>query len=300
MAEITLGINNAFAFKNWPEPDAWAEIVANRLGLKHVQFSFDLLDPVLPEPGRDALCAEVVQAAERYGLSLDSSFTGLIVYAQNHLAHPSAPVREQAFRWYQAAIDVSARLGTQATGGHMGAMSLADYAEPQRRAAQRANVIDAVRALSQYAAQRGQACLLWEPMPDARELPHTPQEAIEVLEEVNAGAGVPVQLCFDLGHCAASPAGEIADPHRWLEELLPWTPVVHLQQTDGLGDRHWPFAPEFAAVGIVQPQRVIEIVRASPLPRVDLVFEISHAFDAPPQQILDNLSWSVEAWAKHL
>jgi sugar phosphate isomerase/epimerase len=300
MAEIWLGINNAFALKNWPEPEAWAAIMAHDLGLKQVQFSFDLLDPLLPEPGRAELCAEVAQTAAQFGLELGSSFTGLIVYAQNHLAHPSPHVRGQAYRWYQAAIEVSARLGAKATGGHMGAMSVADFADPARRSELRAAVIDAVRGLTQDAAQHGQSCLLWEPMPDAREFPHTPQEAIAVLEEVNAGAAVPVQLCFDLGHCAPGPDGSVADPHAWLAELLPWTPIVHLQQTDGKGDRHWPFAPAYAEVGIVDPARVVEIARSSPLPRVDLVFEVSHAFDAAPQQILDDLRWSVEAWAKYL
>ncbi len=55
MAEVVLGVNNGFALKNWPEPNAWARIISEILGLKEIQFSFDLLDPTLPEPGRSAL-----------------------------------------------------------------------------------------------------------------------------------------------------------------------------------------------------------------------------------------------------
>ena len=51
MTNIRLGINNAFASKRWPEPMAWSRLIAGDLGLTEVQFSFDLLDPLLPEPG---------------------------------------------------------------------------------------------------------------------------------------------------------------------------------------------------------------------------------------------------------
>ena len=45
MTKFTLGINNCFAVKRWPEPDAWTKIVASDLELSGVQFSYDLLDP---------------------------------------------------------------------------------------------------------------------------------------------------------------------------------------------------------------------------------------------------------------
>jgi D-erythrulose 1-phosphate 3-epimerase len=85
-----------------------------------------------------------------------------------------------------------------------------------------------------------------------------------------------------------------------LEKLLPYTPVVHLQQTDGKGDHHWPFTPEYSRKGIVKPKRVMEIVKNSPLKRVDLVFELGHALDSPDQKIIDDHKASVEAWAKWL
>jgi len=47
-----LGINLSFAVKRWPEPEAWAGIVRERLGLDQVQFTFDLLDPWRPRVTR--------------------------------------------------------------------------------------------------------------------------------------------------------------------------------------------------------------------------------------------------------
>ena len=44
MASVRFGLNTCFAVKRWPEPDEWARIAAD-LGVRYVQFSFDLADP---------------------------------------------------------------------------------------------------------------------------------------------------------------------------------------------------------------------------------------------------------------
>lgn len=300
MAEVILGTSNAFALRNWPEPTAWAKIIAEDIGLGEVQFSFDLLDPTLPEPGRSAMCREIVQVAGRYGLSITTTFTGLIVYAQNHLAHPNPVVRNRAREWYAGALEVTAALSAEACGGHIGTMSAADFSDEGRRSLIQTGMIDTVRELAGMASSLGLKYLLWELMPTRREPPHTPEEALGILEAVNDGARVPVRLCFDVGHCSPAVLGELTEPHEWLERLLPWSPVIHLQQTDGKGDRHWPFSPEFNRVGIIDPRRVVEIARCSPLERVLLLFEFSHAFDTPDQQIIDDHKWSVDVWSKWL
>ena len=298
MAEIVLGINNGFALKNWPEPMAWAKIIAEDLGLKEVQFSFDLLDPTLPEPGRETLCQEIREAAGKYLLSLRTTFTGLVIYAQNHLAHPSLWVRNQAWRWFEAALEVTGRLSAEASGGHIGAMSAADFADSGRRAFLRRTLIHSVQGLTRLAARMGQKYFLWELMPTPREFPHTPEEALDLMQEINEGAAVPVRICFDLGHCSSFDLEKPGDPYVWLEKLLPFTPVVHLQQTDGKGDHHWPFTPEYSKNGIIRPKQIIEVVKESPLDRVALIFELGHALDAPDGQIIDDHKRSVEAWAK--
>jgi D-erythrulose 1-phosphate 3-epimerase len=300
MVTIALGVNNGFAFKNWPEPAAWARLVSEELGLKEVQFSLDLLEPLIPEPGRSVLCREVREAVEERGLSLRTTFTGLVAYAQNLLTHPSPWVRRHAWSWYEGAVEVTRGLGAEGTGGFLGAMSAADFSAGDRKALRHTSLIESVRELTKLAAARDLTSFLWELMPTPRELPHTPEEAIDLLQEVNEGAAVPVRLCFDLGHICSWDLREPGDPHRWLERLLPFTPMVHLQQTDGRGDRHWPFTPEFMRTGIVRPERVIEIVKSSPLDRVDLIFELGHDFSASDASIIDDHKRSVEAWARWL
>jgi sugar phosphate isomerase/epimerase len=297
-AKLTLGTNNAFALKTWPEPEMWARIVRQDLGLKEVQFSFDLLDPMLGEPGRSTLASQAVKAVKDEGLSMRTSFTGLIMYAQNLLSHPDASMRAHGFRWYQEAVALAGQLGCEATGGHIGAMSARDYADPGRRAMIRASLVEMVRELTRQAAALGQKYFLWEAMPTPREIPHTPEEAIELMQEVNQGSAIPVYICFDLGHCNSFDFEKPGDPHEWLQKLLPWVPVVHLQQTDGKADHHWPFTPEFNKVGIVDPRRVVEIVKGSSFAEVSMLFELGHAFDAPDQHVIDDHKRSVETWAK--
>jgi len=299
-SHLTLGTNLGFAAKNWPEPEAWARLVSQELGLREVQFSFDLLDPLLPEPGRSALCSQVVRALQAHGLVMRSTFTGLIIYAQNHLAHPHPLVRSQALRWFEGALEVTSLLGAEGCGGHIGAMSAADHGDPRRRAYLRECLVEAVLHLADLAARLGLAYFLWEPMPTPREVPHTPQEASELMEELNARSAVPVYLCFDLGHCNSFDFDRPGDPHAWLEQLLPWTRQVHLQQTDGKADHHWPFTPEFNRLGIIDPQRVVDIVRSSPFAELPLLFELGHAFDASDFSILNDHKRSVELWARLL
>ena len=291
-------INNGFALKNWPEPEAWARLVAEDLGLREVQFSFDLLDPTLQEPARRMLIEQTVQTVKEFGISIRTTFTGLIIYAQNHLAHPDAGMRTRAFSWFESALEATARLGAEATGGHIGAMSSRDSVN--RHSFIRATLIDSVRALTRTAAALGQEYFLWEFMPTPREIPHTPDEALELVREVNVGASIPVRLCFDLGHCCGFDLKEPGDPHDWLQKVLPLTPIVHLQQTDGRGDHHWPFTPEFNRSGIIDPRRVVEIVKTSPFERVDLVLELGHSMEVSEQQIIDDHKRSIDFWTKWL
>jgi hypothetical protein len=133
-------------------------------------------------------------------------------------------------------------------------------------------------------------------MPVPREIPHTPEEAVALMEEVNRDAPIPIRLCLDLGHCCAWDLERPGDPNVWLERLLPWTAAVHLQQTDGLGDHHWPFSRQYDGQGIVSPRRVVEIAGQSPLESIWLLLEICHPNEAPDGRVMADLKESVEVW----
>ncbi len=44
-----MGLNNTWAVKRFAEPEVWAEIAATKMDVDLIQFSFDLLDPMIGE-----------------------------------------------------------------------------------------------------------------------------------------------------------------------------------------------------------------------------------------------------------
>jgi D-erythrulose 1-phosphate 3-epimerase len=293
MPAVTFGLNACYAVKRWPEPEEWAGIAA-RLGVRHVQFSFDLLDPVLTAD--TGVYVATRRACDERGVEISSAFTGLIGYSQNSLSHPSDVVRARARGWFEAAIDATALLGARGLGGHIGAMSVRQHSDPSVRAAAIEQTVAAVRSLASRAAARGLEFLLWEIMPVSREYPTTLAETADLIERL-AGTAVPVELCLDLGHmCAHGAQGADGDPFAWLERLGAYARCVHLQQTDGQMDRHWPFTAEFNAQGIVHADRVIDLVSAFHRDEVELMLEPMFAFEAADEAVLAALSDCVEFW----
>ncbi len=302
MVKVKLGINNCFAVKRWPEPKAWAEIVATELELDIVQFSYDLLDPRTSEPARSMMIAEIVDACRNYNITIDSTFTGLAAYSFNLLMHPNVLMRNDAMDWYANAIEVASKLGAKSTGGHIAAMSWRDYLSDKRRQELISYLISEIQELTSLAKAQGLKFLLWEPMPIAREPPHTIEEAKEFLRIANQGARIPVKLCIDLGHMCAwdLTAKEDKDPYAWLKELGSESPVIHVQQTDGKADRHWPFTKEYNEKGIITPERVLKAIEDSGANEVLLALEIIHPFEAKEEEVLNDLKESVKFWKEYL
>jgi len=300
VARVRLGVNNCFAVKRWPEPREWAEIVSHELGLKLVQFSYDLLDPRSPKPVIDLMVEEIRDAVREYGLELHSTFTGLAAYSFNLLGHPNPVLRADAFDWYSRAIGVAGELGALATGGHVAAMSHRDWSSRRERVLE--EIVSLVASLTSIARRAGLKMLLWEPMPVPREPPHTIREAKDILKKLDSRSRIPVRLCIDLGHACAWHYEEERDldPYAWLRELAPLSPAMHVQQTDGKADRHWPFTDEYNRLGIIRPDKVLEAIDESGASEVLLFLEIIHPFEARDDKVLEDLKRSVEYWRDYV
>lgn len=48
------------------------------------------------------------------------------------------------------------------------------------------------------------------------------------------------------------------DCYEWLRQLGAWSPVIHLQQTDGRHSSHAPFLPEHNATGKIHPLKILQ------------------------------------------
>ncbi|MFQ1020809.1 sugar phosphate isomerase/epimerase family protein [Tardisphaera saccharovorans] len=297
MVKFHLGLNNCWAIKRWPVPSEWADLY-RKMDVKNVQFSFDLLDPRSKPVVLEYGIGQVNDAVAKYGLYLQSTFTGLIPYSMNFLAHPDPVMRADALDWYMEAIRVTKLLGAKMTGGHMGAKSVADYEDKARANAVDQALFEAVKSMRVHAKQEGLEALLWEPMPVPRETPWSLEEASLVLKRANEGEGVPLKLAIDMGHqCTLK--GSDGDPYRWLAQLGAESPVIHLQQTDGKADRHWPFAREYNEIGIMKPDKVIESLERSGAKEVYAFVEYIPPSEEDDKKVLENVEETVKLWKEY-
>jgi D-erythrulose 1-phosphate 3-epimerase len=288
-----LGINTGFAVKRWPRPLDWAPIVRNELGLDLVQVSLDLVDVARDEDSLARDVDEHLEAAARYGLRLHSVFTGLAAYSSNLLLHPSEPDRDASERWYERAIDFAANLGAASVGGHVGAYSVSDWADPGRRERLWEELVVRLGRLAALARRRGLDGFLVENLAARRE-PSTMSD-IESLLTAGDSERVPIQLCLDVGHmCVPDTQGDERDPYAWLRRLGGLASVIQIQQGDTEGDRHWPFTARYAEVGRIDPDLVLETLGPDVL--APLVFEVIPAFEAPDAEVLAGLIESAQVW----
>ena len=300
--KVILGLNTCFAVKRWVEPSEWTKILIN-LGVSDCQLSLDLLEPFTEEIAKSMMINEIIGYTTQYDIYIHSAFTGLAAYSYNLLAHPDFGMRMSFLYWYQLAIEIASSLGCRGVGGHIAAFTVKDYKDKTRREYLTNAVIDSLRYLAAQSKLNELEYFLVEPMPLAREQPFEIEGAKKFYEMVNRdNIGVPIKYCIDLGHsCAVACHDEYSrDPYNWLRELAEYSPEIHVQQTDGIADRHWPFIDEYNKKGIIEPTKVLDAIEESGTKEVSLFLEIIHPFEADEEKVLDDITKSVEYWKQYI
>ncbi len=294
-AGYALGINTCFAVKRWPDPEEWSAIVRDELRLDLVQHSLDLVDLTGTRADDDDQAARVREATAAAGIAVHSTFTGLAAYSTNLLLDPDAGARERAERWLERVIAFSAAARARHAGGHVGCLSVAEAADPDRSAERWAGLRAALGRLSEVTRRARLDSFLVENMACSRE-PSRIGQLRDLLDEGD-DERAPISLCLDVGHqCVPGTAGDDRDPYAWLEQLGARAPVVHLQQTDAASDRHGPFTAEGNATGRIDGPRVLEALAASGAVDTVLILEVIHPFEADDRRVLADLAESVAYW----
>jgi D-erythrulose 1-phosphate 3-epimerase len=296
---LSLGINTCFAVKRWPRPEDWAPVVRDRLELRLVQHSLDLVntDPAAPPLGAQA--ANVQNVAAAHGLEIHSTFTGLAAYSSNLLLAPDVADRQASLAWYRAVIGFTKEVGGHAAGGHVGCYSVPDWGDPARRAALWTDLQDSLAELAAEAIDAGLEYLMVENLAVARE-PSTMAMISELLTQGDANH-VPIRLCLDVGHmCVPGTSGPDRDPYAWLRSLGASAPAVQLQQSDADGDHHWPFTDRYNAVGRIAADRVIDALGEGGVEKSALLLEVIPPFEQPDDEVLEDLVRSVDYWREAL
>jgi len=102
-----------------------------------------------------------------------------------------------------------------------------------------------------------------------------------------------------------------SDIYKWLSRLGCYSPIVHLQQTDGTHSSHKPFTAQHNMNGIIKPKEVLAAIKESydreeepgMPPRVKdiyLAFEVFFSVMDASDKIIGDLKESVEYWRKAL
>ncbi len=268
MTTYTLGVNTCFAAKRWPRAAEWAEIVRDRLELDLVQHSLDLVSLDGPAALRRRQADEIRVACRRFGLSLHSTFRGLAASSSNLLLDPDADVRASAEGWYRRAIAFTAEAGGRATGGHVGAFSVADASVPGRREELEEGLHRALGRLTGAAWRAGLETFLVENGASWRE-PST-MDGLGHLLAPGGTRRVPIALCLD--------AGRVHDTSAWLLRMGSRAPAVRVRGSDELADR------------------VLAALDRSGAAEVALILGVTPPVDQDDERVLADLEASASYW----
>ena len=233
--------------------------------------------------------------AAEYDLTLDSTFTGLIAYSTNMLLDPREDIRTLWWHWFRRVLRFTSAAGARFTGGHVGAFTASDWADPHLRDTRWRELKAILNALAAEAKRLELQGIYIESMAAARE-PSTTSQLEELLEPGDEER-VPLLLCLDLGHqCVPHTSGEERDPYAWLQHFRSRLGCIHLQQSDAANDHHWPFTDHFNALGRIDPARVLETLDTNDAQPTKLFLEIVPPFEQDDETVLADLVESVRCW----
>ena len=101
------------------------------------------------------------------------------------------------------------------------------------------------------------------------------------------------------------------DTYRWLEHYAAFSPIIHLQQTNGKESSHKNFTPEMNEWGIIRADKVLRAIRANysrPVPKgfppkckeIYLTLEPFLGTAAHPRMMLEEIAESVAYWRRYV
>lgn len=104
---------------------------------------------------------------------------------------------------------------------------------------------------------------------------------------------------------------EDGDCYAWLKELGCYSPIIHLQQTDGHRSKHEAFISQNNTKGIIHPKKILKALKASydkpedngmPPRRREtyLTLELFSGTTSTRKEILDNYSETVKYWRQYI
>lgn len=288
---MKLGLNLSFATKRWLKPENLARLCAETFRVDTVQFTFDLIDPWWPKIPRRNLAEAYRDAFQKQGIQIASAFGGVAAYTYAQFLAPTQEQRDISLAFWKRAVDLTAELGAKTLGTPIGGMSYEDWTNPAASRALWQSAQTALQELAAYARKKGLTEIQIEATPLRAELLYTPQAARQFVAELDRTTAIPVRLLIDWGHALCTRIPETAHSmEEWLCECKPFVGGIHLQQTDGLWDRHWDFTQE----GLVTPEQIREAVKNAGVEDVTQYLEVVTIFEDDDDEVLARMKASMD------
>lgn len=293
---MKLGLNLSFATKRWLEPKQLANMCKEIFKVKHIQFTWDLIDPWWPDKERDQLVEEYRAAFEAEDLVIDATFGGLASYTYAQLLAPSKTQRDISMIFFKRAIDMTVKMGAKVMGTPIGGMSYDESRIPSRREERYQDMLKCLYNLAEYGKEKGLEEIHIEATPLATEFPHSPELSVQMMEDLSDTA-IPIKLLVDWGHALYKPLlKEEADIKLWFKKCRPYIGSIHLQQTDGMLDRHWSFVKD----GIVTPELIMEATSEADLDDIVQYLEVVTIFEEDDDSVYEDMKESMKYLHKEL
>lgn len=293
---MILGLNLSFATKRFLEPKQLAAMCRHDFKVEHVQFTWDLIDPWWPEEQRNLLIEEYRKAFEAEGVNIDASFGGLASYTYAHLLAPAKVQREIAFTFFKRAIDLTRVMNVPIMGTPVGGMSYDDAKDKKKRDGLYHEMLDYLHRLADYGKEKGLKEIHIEATPLITEFPHDPETSVKMMKDLEKTA-IPMKLLIDWGHALYKPLlQEKADIFLWFKECAPYIGSIHLQQTDGMLDRHW----DFTAEGIIAPELIKKATKEAGLDHIPQYLEVVTAFESSDDEVYEGMKKTMDYLHKEL
>lgn len=288
---MKLGLNLSFAVKRWLDPVQLARMIKQDFGTDHVQFTWDLIDPWWPEEYRDVMVDQYKKAFADEGVEIDGTFGGLASYSYAHLLAPAREQREAALVFFKRAIDLTVRMGCPVMGTPVGGMTYDDARDPKKREELYQDMLESLRKLAAYGKEKGLKEIHIEATPLITEFPHSPEVSVKMMQDLE-GSKIPIKLLVDWGHALFKPLlKEEADIELWFNKCAPYIGSIHLQQTDGLWDRHWDFTHEG---GIVTPELIRRATENAHLDDIPQYLEVVTIFEDDDDHVYEGMKKTMD------
>jgi hypothetical protein len=310
-------------------PDEWMRVIDEIGGLFYIEASTDNeIDPLIcSKPYIKKWTNQVLKNQEIYKLKVFSLFSGYVTYRSIGLTHPDADNRKKLIdQWFKKTIDIASGLDAE-VGCNLCSFTermLSDELEFQLA---NERLLESLSEMARYAKKKN-VRFSFEQMYTPTQGFWTITECRDKLKSVLEKTKTPMYITLDTGHHTGQKnflrqdresikenrfyaEKRDTDIYEWIKELGRYSPILHLQQSDGMTSSHRPFTEKWNKTGTIFPERLLASLKESyemaqdctmpaPVENIHLVFEPFFSVTESAEDIIRQIRETVQYWRKFI